>query len=71
METLKRFDATMLGYGFIEEAYLPKGKDEYHLRFQQNPRQDYRNLTFQEIDKLECNGNASDNWNNVLIADPI
>jgi hypothetical protein len=71
MEFLKRFDAGMLGYGFIDEAYLPKGKDEYYLRFEQNPRKDFRHLTEQEVDQLVRNGNSSDCWDKVLVSDPF
>ena len=71
MEFLKRFDASMLGYGFIDEAYLPKGKDEYYLRFEQNPRKDFRHLTGQEVDQLVRNGNSSNCWDKVLVADPF
>ena len=71
MEFLKRFDANMLGYGFIDAAFLPEGMDEYYLRFQQNPRQDYRHLTEKEVDQLKRNNNTSDCWDNILIADPF
>ncbi|MDP4292510.1 MAG: DUF4954 family protein, partial [Bacteroidota bacterium] len=71
MEFLKRFDASMLGYGFIDKAYLPKGKDEYYLRLKQNPRNDFRNLTGQEVDQLVRNGNSSDCWDKVLVSDPF
>jgi len=71
MEFLKRFDASMLGYGFIDDAFLPKGKDEYYLRYQQNPRQDYRQLNDQEVDQLKKNNNTSDNWDKVLVSKPF
>ena len=71
MEFLKRFDARMLGYGFIDEAFLPKGMDEYYLRFEQNPRKDFRHLTGQEVDQLVRNGNSSDCWDKVLVSDPF
>jgi hypothetical protein len=71
MEFLKRFDASMLGYGFIDAAFLPEGKDEYWLRFEQNPRQDFRHLTGQEVDQLVRNGNSSDCWDKVLVSDPF
>ena len=71
MEFLKRFDASMLGYGFIDAAFLPQGKDEYYLRFKQNPRQDYRHLTQDEIDRLIRNNNSSDCWDKIMVADPF
>ncbi|HVM89144.1 MAG TPA: DUF4954 family protein [Puia sp.] len=59
-----------LGYHFIEEKYLPKGKDEYYLRNQQNKNGiQYRNLTAFEIETLVRNRNTSDNWNRILVSD--
>lgn len=59
-----------IGYGFIEPAYLPKGKDEYHLRHLQNKNGiQYRNLTASEIEALVKNDNSSDNWNNIFVSD--
>ncbi len=57
-----------LGYNFIEKKYIPKGKDEYHLRELQNPKgKKYRSLTLLEIDTLVRNRNESDNWGKVLV----
>jgi hypothetical protein len=59
-----------LGYNFVDPKYLPKGKDEYYLRNKQNPAGDrYRPLAAKEIKQLIANGNTSDNWKNVLVAD--
>jgi len=59
-----------IGYGFIDPAYLPAGKDEYHLRNIQNRSGiNYRNLTASEIEMLVRNNNSSDNWNNILVSD--
>lgn len=59
-----------IGYGFIDPAYLPTGKDEYHLRNIQNRSGiNYRNLTASEIEMLVRNNNSSDNWNNILVSD--
>lgn len=59
-----------IGYDFIPADYLPKGKDEYYLRFQQNKsNKNYRNLTEEEIRILELNHNESTNWNDVLVTD--
>ncbi len=58
-----------LGYGFIEEKYLPEGKDEYYLRNIQNRNGiAYRQLTAYEIEVLVRNRNTSDNWNNLLVS---
>jgi signal peptidase I len=59
-----------IGYQFIEEKYVPEGKDEYHLRNQQLKNGiHYRNLTAYEIEVLVRNRNTSDNWNNIHVSD--
>ncbi len=59
-----------LGYNFIPKEFIPKGKNEYHLRNIQNRSGiNYRKLTLSEIKILERNANSSDNWNKVLVAD--
>jgi len=58
-----------LGYHFIAEDYLPKGKDEYYLRNQQNKNGIvYRHLTAYEIEMLVRNRNTSDDWNQILVS---
>ena len=71
MNNIKKFPIEQLGYNFIPAEYLPQGKDEYYLRFQQNPATDYRPLTRQELTILVSNGNRSNNWDNVLVRDGI
>ena len=59
-----------IGYNFIPEEYLPKGKDEYYLRNKQNRSGiKYRKLTALEKEVLIRNGNTSDNWNKILVSD--
>ncbi len=59
-----------LGYNFIADKYIPKGKDEYYLRYQQNNNGfSYRNLNALEIEVLVRNRNTSANWNNILVAE--
>ena len=59
-----------LGYNFIPQEFIPKGKDEYYLRNKQNRSGiNYRKLTPAEIRILERNANSSDNWNKVLVSD--
>jgi hypothetical protein len=59
-----------VGYRFIEQDFLPKEKDEYFLRNQQNKNGiHYRNLTAYEIEVLVRNNNTSDNWNNLHVSD--
>lgn len=59
-----------LGYNFIKEPFLPKGKNEYYLRDMQIKNGiHYRKLSAYEIEMLVRNGNTSDNWNNILVSD--
>lgn len=59
-----------LGYNFIKDAYIPKGKDEFYLRNQQIQNGiRYRKLSAYEIEMLVRNGNTSDDWNNILVSD--
>ena len=68
MKTYTRF-----GYDFITEPFLPEGKDEYYLRFEQNNKDpdSYRNLRSDEIAILRSNLNHSPNWDNLLVRDPF
>jgi len=67
MNIITKKPVTELGYNFIASEYLPRNKDEYYLRYQQNPRTDYRPLKTAEIKLLEQAGNTADNWKKVLI----
>ena len=59
-----------IGYNFVEEAFLPKGKTEYYLRnFQNRNGISYRNLTAYEIEVLVRNRNTSDDWNKINVSD--
>ena len=59
-----------LGYNYIPEKYIPKGKDEYYLRDLQNTNAiQYRQLTAFEIETLVRNRNTSDDWNKILVSD--
>lgn len=59
-----------LGYNFIAKEYLPKGKNEYYLRDQQERSgKNYRHLTAYEIEVLVRNNNTSDNWNNIFVSE--
>jgi len=70
MNQINKSPIDSLGYHFIEAKYLPKGKDEYYLRNQQNKNGiHYRNLTAHEIETLVRNRNTSDNWNKILVSD--
>jgi hypothetical protein len=70
MNQIRKSPINTLGYNFIPEAFLPKGKDEYYLRNQQYKNgQHYRHLTAYEIEMLVRNRNTSDNWNNIMVSD--
>ena len=59
-----------LGYEFISKEFIPKGKNEYHLRNIQNRSGiKYRKITAAEIKTLERNANSSDDWTKMLVAD--
>jgi hypothetical protein len=59
-----------LGYDFIPKEFIPKGKNEYHLRNLQNRSGiKYRQLTPAEIKILERNASSSDDWTKVQVAD--
>ena len=59
-----------LGYHFIKEQFIPKGKDEFYLRDMQIKNGiHYRILTAYEIEMLVRNGNTSDDWNKILVSD--
>lgn len=70
MNKITRHPLTDLGYQFIENRFLPKGKDEYYLRNKQNRTETtFRKLNAREIEQLVRNQNQSDNWNNILVSD--
>ncbi len=66
MNTIAKKPLKELGYGFIDPAYIPPGKDEYYLRKEQNTGHRYRKLLDNEIGVLEKNGNTASDWNDVL-----
>lgn len=69
MNEIKKNPVTSLGYNFVQQDNLPKGRDEYFLRNRQNHNGiKYRGLTAFEIEVLVRNRNTSDNWNNILVS---
>ena len=68
MNTITKKSVKDYGYNFISGDQLPKGKDEYYLRFAQNTRSDYKKVTAKQIAVLQANGNVSGNWSHVLVA---
>lgn len=70
MNNLKIKPLSSIGYGFVEESFLPEGKDEYYLRnLQVKNGIRYRSLTAYEIEVLVRNNNTSDDWNKFLVSD--
>jgi NDP-sugar pyrophosphorylase family protein len=69
MNEIRKSPVASLGYHFIPGDCLPRGKDEYYLRNQQNKNGiEYRQLSAYEIEVLVRNRNTSDNWNNLLVS---
>ena len=63
MNEISRKPLNSLGYEFIPSAYLPKGKDEYYLRYLQNPNgNEYRKLRAFEIEVL-----VRSSWNGIPV----
>jgi hypothetical protein len=60
-----------LGRDFISGPYVPEGKDEYCLRYEQaaKPPDAWRNLRADEIEVLVKNGNEADRWDSLLVTD--
>lgn len=70
MNEIVKKPLSSVGYQFIDQNYLPQGKDEYHLRNLQNRNGiQYRNLSAYEIEVLVRNNNTSENWNNFHVSD--
>jgi hypothetical protein len=70
MNQITKKPIAALGYNFIPKDYIPKGKNEYHLRNIQNRNGiRYRKLSARETEVLVRNGNTSDNWDKILVSD--
>ena len=69
MNIIIKHPVNNLGYNFVEEKYIPEGKDEYYLRYQQNINgAEYRKLSAHEIEVLVRNRNTSDDWNKIFVS---
>ncbi len=69
MNIIRKHPVNDLGYDFVDKKYIPKGKDEYHLRNIQNRNGIvHRKLTTQEVEALVRNRNTSDDWSNIFVA---
>ncbi len=70
MNIITKHPINNLGYNFIDDQHLPKGKDEYYLRNQQNNSGIvYRELSHSEMEILIGNGNHSDDWSKIFVSD--
>lgn len=70
MNQIRKRPIQSIGYGFIPDQFLPKGKDEYHLRNRQNgTTTEHRRLKAFEIEALVRNNNTSDDWNRILVSE--
>jgi NDP-sugar pyrophosphorylase family protein len=69
MNNIQKHPVKNLGYNFIDSRYIPKGKDEYYLRNQQNSNgKNYRRLLANEMEILVRNRNTSDDWDKILVS---
>ncbi len=70
MNDIRKEPLNTLGHNFIPAEYIPQGKDEYYLRYLQNPDSGrYRQLNAHEIEVLVRNRNTCDNWNTLMVSD--
>ena len=69
MNQITKEPISSLGYNFVKPEYIPKGKDEYHLRNLHNKNGiEYRKLTAQDIEALIRNRNTSDDWDQIFVS---
>jgi hypothetical protein len=71
MHEMQILPVESIGRQFIPPEYLPRGKDEFHLRNRQCPRplEQWRHLMAEEIETLVKNANTADSWENILVTD--
>lgn len=70
MNDIRKEPLNTLGHNFIPAEYIPQGKDEYYLRYLQNPDSGrYRQLNAHEIEVLVRNRNTADNWNSLMVSE--
>jgi Domain of unknown function (DUF4954) len=60
-----------IGKNFIPPEYIPKGEDEYFQRNKQTtpPKEGWRHLRSDEVERLVKNDNTADNWDEILVTD--
>ncbi len=71
MDNVTIMEPRGIGDGFIPKEFLPDGKDEYHFRDAQAPwpKERWRALTPENIEKLKGNGNTCADWSRVLVTE--
>lgn len=68
MNHIDKKPLSLLGYQFVDDRYLPAGRNEYYLRDQQRGKETvHRKLKAGEIETLVRNDNTSDDWNNIFV----
>lgn len=68
MNIIKKGPVQKIGFDFIEKKYIPKGKNEFHLRaIQQKNKSKFHALSLAQIDTLIKNGNRADDWSNIIV----
>jgi hypothetical protein len=73
MDNVSILPAKSIGRNFIPKESIPSGQDEYCHRNTQVPwpQNRWRHLRADEVELLVQNNNTSDNWNEILVADPF
>ena len=73
MDSVSVLSASTIGRNFIPEKYLPHDGDEYTHRNVQNPspKDRWRRLRADEVERLVQNQNTSDDWDQILVTDPF
>ncbi len=71
MERVTLLPPTALSDGWIENKYLPEGKDKYYIRNRQvkEPAGGWRHLRSDEIEQLVKNNNTASSWDTVWVTD--
>jgi hypothetical protein len=73
MDNVSLLPADVIGRNFIPREYIPPGKNEYCHRNAQGtwPKNRWRPLRADEVERLVQNNNTSDNWEEIFVTDPF
>lgn len=71
MERVTLLPPTALSDGWIDQKYLPEGKDKYYIRNRQvvEPEGGWRHLRSDEIERMVMNNNTASSWDTVWVTD--